>query len=90
MTKEQFLHTYAFKNVSGNWQFKGHITPEQVFKALMNMKDFDNGGCYLFKNDDQVRKVIETFDACTGMEIRKSHIVNPSLQGPVTLDSSAT
>lgn len=30
---QRFLERTSFKNVSGNWQFKGDVTPERVFKV---------------------------------------------------------
>lgn len=37
--KDTFLKRVAFKNVSGNWQFKGDMTPERAFKILTDLQN---------------------------------------------------
>lgn len=37
--KHKFLLRTSFKNVSGNWQFNGSMTPE---RALMILRDIEN------------------------------------------------
>ena len=39
ISKERFLSQTSFKNVSGNWQFKGDMTPERVFRIFESLKN---------------------------------------------------
>jgi hypothetical protein len=37
-----FLNRTSFKNVSGDWQFKGDMTPKRVFSELVFIKKLTN------------------------------------------------
>lgn len=37
--KDRFLGRTSFKNVSGNWQFKGEVTPDVVWREIGGLKD---------------------------------------------------
>jgi len=40
---ERFYKAIGFKNVSGNWQFNGDMTPERALRILQDVTGYDNG-----------------------------------------------
>lgn len=46
---DAFLSATSFKNVSGNWQFNGDITPERAFKVIQQLSANDG---WISVNDD--------------------------------------
>lgn len=39
IVKLHFMQSTSFKNVSGNWQFRGDVSPEMIFNKIKSLID---------------------------------------------------